>query len=181
MIVYIHKELEPYSSTGFAFRAYYQDGSSVFMGNETREELVVRVKEHLSHHKNICFKDIASLEIFGQGFETRITSPHMIPLGALVVVNISIEEENDESSVRLAGTCILYVVGHMKDCDGTPLYQISDIPVAAPTSGPFSDEYMLYRTISTLYRIGYDASQLEWVDSKPCAKLYKSVSEYLQV
>jgi len=44
--VVIVKEPEPYSKTGVAFRARREDGTSLYMGEETREALVKRLHEN---------------------------------------------------------------------------------------------------------------------------------------
>ncbi|HEX8248987.1 MAG TPA: hypothetical protein VF599_12490 [Pyrinomonadaceae bacterium] len=49
--------------------------------------------------------------------EEKLEINHSIPLGSLVEVNHQ-DEEDDDVGVRL------YVVGHVRDCDGTPLYRL---------------------------------------------------------
>lgn len=50
--------------------------------------------------------------------ENNLAIPHNIPLESLVEV----KDENGEPGVRL------YVVAHLRDCDGTPLYGLAIDP-----------------------------------------------------
>ena len=43
-VIVIRKEREPYSRTGYAFRAYYEDGSPMYLGAETLDEIKARVQ-----------------------------------------------------------------------------------------------------------------------------------------
>jgi hypothetical protein len=45
IVLVIHKEIESYSATGFAFRAYRECGTPFYMGAETREGLIQRILE----------------------------------------------------------------------------------------------------------------------------------------
>lgn len=54
--------------------------------------------------------------------ENNLTIPHKIPIGALVEVCNLDEGYKHHEGVRL------FVVYHQRDCDGTPLYCLSDNP-----------------------------------------------------
>ena len=47
--VYLRVDREPWSSIGVAYRAFYADGVPLYMGAETREELVANIATFLSH------------------------------------------------------------------------------------------------------------------------------------
>lgn len=52
--------------------------------------------------------------------ENNLNKNHNIPLKSLVeIVNMEENEEGSENGLRL------FVVGHSRDCDGTPLYDLS--------------------------------------------------------
>lgn len=48
--VTIRREAEPYSRTGYAFRAYYEDGSPMYIGSESLEDVVERVRSDNPSH-----------------------------------------------------------------------------------------------------------------------------------
>lgn len=50
-IIEIREEAEPYSRTGKAFRAYDENGSRLYMGAETRDSLVKRIREFYPNAK----------------------------------------------------------------------------------------------------------------------------------
>lgn len=100
---------------------------------------------------------------------------HQIPLGSLVEVDVKINEGFADAEINLTGTCKIYVVGHMRDCDGTPLYILSDLPVHYPRHN-FSREWFTYKAISHVYLTGYSEESL-----KPTGKavtLSKSIAEH---
>lgn len=49
MKILIRRELESYSVTGEVWRAYRENGTPLYMGMETREALIERVKAHYPH------------------------------------------------------------------------------------------------------------------------------------
>lgn len=62
--------------------------------------------------------------------EENQNKKHKYPLGTVVEVDLDITSSvGKEAKVSLKGTCTLYVVSHDRDCDGTPLYTVSDFPV----------------------------------------------------
>lgn len=89
---------------------------------------------------------------------------HKYPLGTLVEVKVSIvdgESSGDTGSViDLHGTCKLYVVGHSRDCDGTPLYELSAIPVHPPSARLCTDAG-LYRIFAKCWVWGYGEESLK--------------------
>lgn len=92
---------------------------------------------------------------------------HEIPLGSLVEAEVKIYSggyKEDRAEVNLKGTCKLYVVGHMRDCDGTPLYILSNIPVECPTmhgANTFSPYWCKYMAVAQVYETGYNADNLK--------------------
>tara|TARA_R100000656_G_scaffold104176_4_gene76399 strand:+ start:767 stop:1273 length:507 start_codon:yes stop_codon:yes gene_type:complete len=66
--------------------------------------------------------------------EHNMEKEHKFPLGSLVEVEVhhlggGYGEGPIKSDVDMKGTCRLFVVDQFRDCDGTPLYTLSDIPV----------------------------------------------------
>lgn len=59
MNIRIRKEVEPYSKTGFAYRAYTEDDRSLYMGEETRDALVSRVQSNFPN-KTVTFTDVCT-------------------------------------------------------------------------------------------------------------------------
>lgn len=57
---------------------------------------------------------------------------HNIPLGALVEFEIQM----DGSNIGIEGKARLYVIGHGRDCDGTPLYTLGERPIGSPKAHP---------------------------------------------
>jgi len=87
-------------------------------------------------------------------------------LGAIVKVTLDLYypgyQQSDGVEVNLKGKCTLYVVGHMRDCDGTPLYILSDIPVVYPVDEPMlSQQKLLYDTYSHVMEHGYGEDSLK--------------------
>lgn len=91
---------------------------------------------------------------------------HNIPLGSLVEVDIEVVQHgSDGVEVNLKGRCKLFVVRHHRDCDGTPLYVLSDIPVVVPTQ-TFSDQWFKYQAIAQVYQTGINESRLKLLEVK---------------
>lgn len=57
--------------------------------------------------------------------ENNAAKEHKIPINSLVDVNI---EEYYGDGAGMAGKARLYVFAHTRDCDGTPLYTLSETP-----------------------------------------------------
>jgi hypothetical protein len=49
LVVFIRKEKEPYSKTGFAYRAFQEDGAPLYMGEESKAALIRRVHDSYGH------------------------------------------------------------------------------------------------------------------------------------
>ena len=80
--------------------------------------------------------------------EENLEQQHNIPIGTLVEIQVDSESDAQYDGVRL------YVVGHTRDCDGTPLYQLGmknaslknpflgDAFYAFDTFGGFAEDYL---------------------------------------
>lgn len=103
---------------------------------------------------------------------------HDIPLGSLVEVEITISNLSPSGSdVNLKGRCTLIVVGHKRDCDGTPLYQLSDIPVIPAEMASNLQELMRQRFFSKLGNILCSKDSLKAIGKT--VELFESVSRWL--
>lgn len=88
---------------------------------------------------------------------------HKYELGSLVEVDLEISQPGHGSctEVSLKGTCRLLVVGHLRDCDMTPLYVLADVPVKYPLDAPpFAQELLVYKYLATLVESGYGEESL---------------------
>ena len=56
-------------------------------------------------------------------YQDNMDKSHKIPIGALIEISYD-ELDEDEKSDSLDGLR-LFVTGHSRDCDGTPLYELS--------------------------------------------------------
>jgi len=96
--------------------------------------------------------------------ENNLAKQHALRLGDVVEVDIELSDRHGfPTKVDLRGKCRLYVVAHMRDCDGTPLYMVSDLPVAYPlhTENLFSKERLLYRMLAVVVEHGYSEESLK--------------------
>lgn len=104
---------------------------------------------------------------------------HEIKLGSLVEVDIKIymggrldENGNPGPEVNIEGKCKLYVVKLTRDCDGTPLYNLCNLPVLHPTNHghtDYSKESMTYEALAKIYERGYSASSLKVIGYRELA------------
>jgi hypothetical protein len=88
---------------------------------------------------------------------------HKYALGSVVEVDVELYSPGSEASIEvsLKGTCRLVVVGHMRDCDETPLYVLSDLAVKYPIQEPvFSQDAIHYKFVATLVEFGYGEDSL---------------------
>lgn len=97
--------------------------------------------------------------------DNNAATQHKYALGAVVDVDVEIWQPGFDRSasteVSLKGTCRLIVVGHIRDCDMTPLYILSDLAVRYPLEGPaFTQSKMVYKYIATLVESGYGEENL---------------------
>lgn len=110
----------------------------------------------------ILFSDI--VEANGKTIrENNLTREHLYPLGTIVEIDLDISQPGTEPGIEinLKGTCRLFVVGHNRDCDGIPLYVLSDIPVKFPLGAPtFSQERLVYKTLAKVVESGYGEESL---------------------
>lgn len=77
---------------------------------------------------------------------------HEIPLGTLVEVEV--EEYGTTSAggeINLKGACKLFVVAHVRDCDGTPCYSLCDMPVVPPAENFFTVPSTLYHACAKVF------------------------------
>jgi hypothetical protein len=89
---------------------------------------------------------------------------HAYDLGTVVEVDVEIDQPGHgkkSTEITLKGTCRLIVVGHIRDCDMTPLYILSDLPVRYPLDDlTFSQPKLVYRYLATLIESGYGEDSL---------------------
>lgn len=55
--------------------------------------------------------------------EVNLEKQHNIPVGKLVEIDMGLDEDDYAYDEKYAGMR-LFVVGHHRDCDGTPLYSL---------------------------------------------------------
>jgi hypothetical protein len=89
---------------------------------------------------------------------------HNIPIGAVVKVNIDTCFGNN---TFIMGTAQLFVVGHNRDCDGTPLYSLAshkleDLQCMADFIDPENKIPRAYRlhAVANIYETGYGENNL---------------------
>lgn len=95
--------------------------------------------------------------------ENNLDKEHLYQIGEVVEVDLDLSRpgHDDGIDINLKGICTLYVVGHGRDCDGAPLYSISDIPVEFPDgTSSFSHEKLVYRTLAKVVEHGYSEEAL---------------------
>jgi len=95
---------------------------------------------------------------------------HNIPVGAIVEIpnfNRFFEEQTtgrwpdtkaiEGTQIEIEGRARLYIVGHTRDCDGTPLYMVSAAPIGFPSSIP---DRMKYALLARFSDSGYSEESL---------------------
>lgn len=96
--------------------------------------------------------------------ENNMEKGHTIPLGALVEVeNLRIStgyEEEGQPLLTMKGWGRLYVTRHGRDCDGTPLYGLCDLPVPYPERS-LSKEWTQVKAFSHFMDFGYSEESLK--------------------
>lgn len=102
---------------------------------------------------------------------------HKIPLGAIVEVNVKIYSDCPSvgTELKLTGRCKLMVVKHHRDCDGTPLYVLSDIPVVSPEMKD-GDIFGKYKIFSKYFGSGYSEESLTFTGE--VKKLYNNLHDW---
>ena len=92
--------------------------------------------------------------------ESNSPREHRYRIGDLVDVTISIDESTDgHSHLQLSGRGRMYVVSCHHDCDGEPLYSLSDVPVTIPGMDRAA-ELGKYRLFSRFQRLNVGESTL---------------------
>lgn len=112
--------------------------------------------------------------------ENNLAAGHKYPLGSLVTVNF--DENHGYASFQ--GQATLYVVGHGRDCDGSPLYNLGTMPIAEPSrylyndaANGFNPEYMQWLVLNKFHLDGYGENSL--VDTGRKAEVfYHSVDSW---
>lgn len=107
---------------------------------------------------------------------------HDLPIGSLVDVDIEIYSDRECGSfVRLRGQCRLVVIGLSRDCDGSPLYQLSDIPVEFPKNETLivSRQWSQIKAIADYVSSGGGYGRDSLTPVGKVVKVYKTVGEYL--
>ncbi len=106
--------------------------------------------------------------------EEKLQTTHGIPLGQLVEVEL-----NDEHSpCWLKGRARLIVVGHIRDCDGTPLYALSAWPIRV--SGTSTRENCLMSMHTPYFSQGHAETDLTPVKGEAVEMWHQSIYEYLK-
>jgi hypothetical protein len=110
--------------------------------------------------------------------QNNLEKKHQYPLGTLVKVEATIYSNIGAAKVDMKGECILYVVHHTRDCDGTPLYCLSDIPVRYPDHVPmWHTQKLLYEVVSNIFLRNYGEDSMT-KESDGCG-LKANLSDYL--
>ena len=107
--------------------------------------------------------------------EENLEKVHNIALGQVVELDVDVEEspmriyrlgsDKKEVLIGFTGTLRLVVVGHLRDCDGTPLYGLADQPVLLPESKSVVDN-MKHRRFMNYVSCGHSEESLTVVDGE---------------
>lgn len=107
------------------------------------------------------------------------TGAHRFPLGSIVRVNVDLSREDKKIKIALEGVCQLYIVGHITDSSGTPLYIVSDLPVAYPIDNKAQSLPCLeYRSFATIVEYFFE-EDIQLLD-KPSQPLCQTIEEWLR-
>ncbi len=99
---------------------------------------------------------------------------HNIPLGAIVEYSINNE------GIGITGTARLYVIAHTRDCDGEPLYRLSDSPIGQEGEDNSFCEMARWRKVfANITFRGIGEEQLTVIDPMPKTKFWKNAKEHL--
>ncbi len=110
--------------------------------------------------------------------QNNMAKQHQFNIGDLVEVDIEIYSESNGSYVDLKGKCKLFVVVQGRDCDGTPLYTLCDIPVIYPDAKILSPEHNLYHAVAKVCRHGYSEDNMKLLGKAD--KMYVDIREYFR-
>lgn len=121
--------------------------------------------------------------------ENNMEKQHNIPLGQVVELDIDPEycgciqiykkeqtRDGNEVALCYPAKIKMIVVGHNRDCDGTPLYCISDIPVKANKMS-FLDKH-LYRMACKFYASGWDENSLKVIKDEFVPIQFNHILDY---
>jgi hypothetical protein len=116
--------------------------------------------------------------------QNNLEKKHNIPIGSIVEVYVNVEHQNatyPDVQVNLSGKCNLIVVGHTRDCDGTPLYTVADIPYA-PLGMKYSKqrEELLVESFAHCVKVGYAEEDLKDTGNK-VSTVFTNAREYINV
>lgn len=117
----------------------------------------------------------------GQTFrEGNLATKHSVPLGTKVEVSDVVLTAFFSDEINIPGPIQLLVVGHTRDCDGTPLYILSDISVRYPSQEPpYSRATLLFHRTSTLVLHNYPEESLSVLGDP--VKLTETIEDLLRV
>ena len=104
---------------------------------------------------------------------------HNIPLGQVVIIEIEQEKEN---GCWLKSEAQLIVVGHHRDCDGTPLYALCSEPICAPDTTESNLLFALCPSsfIDVWFFKGYSENSLKIVAEETIEMKYRDVKHFLE-
>ncbi len=110
--------------------------------------------------------------------ENNLSLNHNIPLGQVVEVEIETHSSLVVGDTGIKGMARLFVVKHDRDCDGTPLYGLSNYPITYHQNSFLSREWQLYHSVC-MYFSGYSEESLKVIEGVKVEKLYDNVMNYL--
>lgn len=109
--------------------------------------------------------------------QNNMAIAHKFNLGDLVEIDITLFKEREGCLVDLKGKCKLYVVMQGRDCDGTPLYCLADIPVIYPKDAKIlSHEQTAYESVAEFCKHGYSEDNMKLVGK--AERMYNNIREY---
>ena len=122
--------------------------------------------------KAIKFSDIVDENEKTIG-ENNMDIQHKYPIGTKILVDVDM---TNSWGASIKGMFTLFVVNHKRDCDGTPLYSLSDIPVPMP-----GDENVthLYRSWTSFLIHGYGEESLKPIDYEMVGR-YDSFESFIK-
>lgn len=110
--------------------------------------------------------------------ENNLTRQHKFRLGDVVETLVEIDHDLDRiAHVSLRGLCKLYVVSCHRDCDGSPLYTLTDIPVIMPPMVR-CDELMKFLLFSKLQLPNVGEEGLRWTGCH--MRIFERVQEWVK-
>lgn len=104
---------------------------------------------------------------------------HNIPIGSIVEVDVRKSFQTQGEIQELKGVVKLIVVKHTRDCDGTPLYALSAIPVIPPEQVEFQ-KYLLYCHFADIYEHNYDEESLKPTGTA-VPKMFNTLQEWMNL